>query len=77
MHPVRLSHIVYDSLLSALPVSESDLSGSIPAELGNLTSLTDLWLRDNKLSGEAGILAIDWEICAAKLCFTDRICRSV
>ncbi len=38
--------------------SESSLSGSIPAELGNLTSLTDLRLRDNKLSGEEGILAI-------------------
>ncbi len=37
---------------------ESDLSGSIPAELGNLTALTALLLQDNKLSGEEGILAI-------------------
>jgi hypothetical protein len=58
MHPVQHSHILYDSLLSECPVSESDLSGSIPAELGNLTSLTILWLQDNKLSGEEGILAI-------------------
>ena len=59
MHPVRHSHIVYDSLLSECPVSKSDLSGSIPAELGNLTSLTSLWLEFNKLSGEEGILAIE------------------
>ena len=64
MHPERHSLIVYDLLLSACP--ESDLSGSIPAELGNLTSLTGLWLYNNKLSGEEGILAIVFEICAAK-----------
>ena len=57
--------------------SESDLSGSIPAELGNLTSLTGLWLYNNKLSGDEGILAIVFEICAAEKCLTDRICRSV
>ena len=38
--------------------SESSLSGSIPAELGNLTSLTVLRLWNNELSGEEGILAI-------------------
>ena len=28
-------------------------TGSIPAEIGNLTSLAELWLRDNALSGES------------------------
>ena len=56
---------------------ESYLSGYIPAELGNLISLTALWLHDNELSGDEHILAIVWEICAAKKCLTDRICRSV
>ncbi len=32
-----------------------DLLGSIPAELGNLTALTNLWLQDNKLSGDEGV----------------------
>ena len=31
------------------------MSGSIPVELGNLTSLTGLWLQVNKLSGEEAI----------------------
>jgi len=48
--------------------SESDLSGSIPAELGNLTSLTALGLEDNKLSGDEDFLAIVSVICGAKEC---------
>ena len=27
------------------------MTGSIPVELGDMDSLTDLWLRDNSLSG--------------------------
>ncbi len=50
---------MYDSSLSACPVSESDLSGSIPVELGKITSLTGLCLNDNQLSGEEGILAMN------------------
>ena len=56
---------------------EYDLSGTIPAELGNLTSLTRLWLENNKLSGEEGILVIVYEFCAVKKYLTDRICRSM
>ena len=59
-HPLILCHSSY------WLAPEPDLSGSIPVELGNLTSLTDLRLFYNKLSGEEGNLAIVWEICAAK-----------
>ena len=32
-------------------VSEYELSGEIPSEIGNLTNLTSLWLFNNKLTG--------------------------
>ncbi len=40
------------SIAKQLTSSESFLSGSIPAELGNLTFLTDLDLSGNSLSGD-------------------------
>jgi hypothetical protein len=44
---------------------ESDLSGPIPADLGNLTSLSNLWLHNNQLSGDKHfLLMIVHEMCA-------------
>ena len=39
-------------MLESLGLSENQLSGKIPAELGNLTGLIWLYLQHNQLSGE-------------------------
>ena len=35
-----------------LGLGENELNGEVPAELGNLTNLTELYLNDNQLTGE-------------------------
>ena len=37
--------------MSTLP-SDNELTGTVPAELGNLSNLKQLWLHDNRLTGE-------------------------
>ena len=41
-----------DGRVIALVLDDNNLSGEIPAELGSLSNLTDLFLQDNLLSGE-------------------------
>jgi hypothetical protein len=60
---MQWSPIPFHSKAKQPTSSEYDLSGSIPAELDNLTSLTVLGLWNNKLSGEQGILAIVFLRC--------------
>ena len=38
--------------LRILYLHKNMLSGDVPAELGNLTSLTNLWLNGNMLTGD-------------------------
>ena len=40
-----------DGRVTRLKLNENQLSGTIPGEIGNLTSLIDLWLHENQLSG--------------------------
>ena len=49
-----------------LDLSDNQLTGSIPPEIGNLTNLTKLYLFNNELTGE-----IPESICDLTLDFTD------
>ncbi|MBH08995.1 MAG: hypothetical protein CMG74_01355 [Candidatus Marinimicrobia bacterium] len=49
---VTLWGVVYSvENTTELDLSDNDLSGSIPPEIGNLTNLTELYLNTNDLSG--------------------------
>jgi Leucine-rich repeat (LRR) protein/subtilisin-like proprotein convertase family protein len=41
-----------DNNVSSIFISSNNLTGEIPAELGNLSNLLELWLNNNDLSGE-------------------------
>jgi len=49
----------------SLDLSNNQLTGSIPPEIGNLTNLTWLWLNDNQLTGSIppeieNLTNLDW-----------------